>query len=455
MPRPSKHVSPDTLGGRIRAAREQLQLSLAEVASDRYSTSLISQIERNKVEPSEESLRFLAERLQLCFEDLNRLAQWQREVAAENCQDEFYEHLRAEASRLLACKNACQAIKLLKDVHFSQVPPALRWRLAALRGEAYFARRKFLQAQQDFMYATSEQPALNSLPADQELELLLLHLHFAGTLGELQQLDAAQEHYNIALQMVNAQTPSGYVAEAHWGMALIAYTQAQKVQQPGHTMGCPHNCRDQKLRMALEHAENARLLYRSIGQQLRVASVTCQIAQIERELGAVEKVRSYLQEVLASWSYMLNEPPAITPEQQRNQQEGASVVSNAARSLALIELEAGNYDAALTYAKQALEASKHSYKRRRADAYIVLGRILEAIHPTNPAAEEAFRHATQELADTDRIAARIDAHLRLGRHLVKIGKTAEGEQELEQAHLLSELASASSPTAFAEEIILT
>lgn len=59
MPRPSKRVSPDTLGGRIRAARQELHLALAEVAGDRYSTSLISQIERNRVDPSQESLRFL------------------------------------------------------------------------------------------------------------------------------------------------------------------------------------------------------------------------------------------------------------------------------------------------------------------------------------------------------------------------------------------------------------
>src|SRR6266699_3049567 len=54
MPRPSKRVSPDTLGGRMRAARQDLHLSLAEVAGERYSTSLISQIERNRVDPSQE-----------------------------------------------------------------------------------------------------------------------------------------------------------------------------------------------------------------------------------------------------------------------------------------------------------------------------------------------------------------------------------------------------------------
>src|SRR6266702_796808 len=113
MPRPSKHVSPDTLGGRIRAAREQLQLSLAEVSRGHYSTSLLSQIERNRVEPSEESLRFLAERLSIPFEEIVQLARQNRppEVEIERYQD--YEERRNKASQLLAEKETTQALALL------------------------------------------------------------------------------------------------------------------------------------------------------------------------------------------------------------------------------------------------------------------------------------------------------------------------------------------------------
>ena len=96
------------------------------------------------------------------------------------------------------------------------------------------------------------------------------------------------------------------------------------------------------------------------------------------------------------------------------------------------------------YVEQALRAGKRSYKLRRADAYLMRGRILEALNPRDPVAEEAFRCATEELADTHRIAARISAHVRFGRHLLKIGKIEEGERELEQARQLSDLVSASS-----------
>ena len=79
MPRPPKHVPPDTLGGRIRAARAQLRLSLKHVAANRYSTSLLSQIERNRIEPSYESLQFLADQLQLPFDELLVLSQQHKE----------------------------------------------------------------------------------------------------------------------------------------------------------------------------------------------------------------------------------------------------------------------------------------------------------------------------------------------------------------------------------------
>src|SRR5215469_5529775 len=98
MPRPSKQVSLETLGGRIRAARENLHLSLADVADGHYSTSLISQIERNRIEPSQESLRFLAHRLALPLEDLETLVQQDRAKEIEHSQCKLFEALRLEAA---------------------------------------------------------------------------------------------------------------------------------------------------------------------------------------------------------------------------------------------------------------------------------------------------------------------------------------------------------------------
>jgi len=452
MPRPSKHVSPDTLGGRIRAAREYLRLSLADVAGDHYSTSLISQIERNRIEPSEESLRYLATRLQLSFDDLELLAQQHRSTTPESLPHPCYEDLRLQAAQLLAEKNITTAQELLQNLSLPQIPAAQRWRMVALRGQCYFQQRKFLKAQQDFIYALNEQPHTEALPADQRHELMLVHLYLAGTYRELQQLEDAFDQYTITLAMMNGDTPFSYGAEAHWGMALIAFAQAHKIDKDPSLLAHLHTYKHDMLHIALEHAENARFLYRAMGEQLRVAAVTCHIAQIEMALGDIDKVRVYLQDVLASWSCVLNEPPAVSSQEKHRQREKANVVSSAACSLAGIELEAGNYKLACMYAEQALAAGKRSYKLKRANAYLMRGRILEAMNPYDQAVEEAFRSATEELAGTHRIAARIGAHLCLGRHLLKIGKSEIGERELEQAHLLSELVSASGPTSAGEDI---
>jgi transcriptional regulator with XRE-family HTH domain len=458
MPRPSKQVSLETLGGRIRAARENLHLSLADVANGHYSTSLISQIERNRIEPSQESLRFLAERLALSLDDLAALAQQHRAKEIEKQQDKSFEELRLAASKLLAQKDYACALTHLQDLSFPQIPQPQRWRLAALRGQCYFEQRKFLKAQHDFVYAVNEQPQMSGLPSEQKQELLLLHLHLAGAYRELRQLDAASEQYKITLNYVNSETPFGYVAEVHWGLALIAHAQAN---QTSNTDQCSTTMKEMHLRTALEHAETARFLYRSIGARVRADTVTCHIAQIEQKLGAIDKVRHYLQEVLATWTPVLGEQDTdaeastgsaqdtgsaqgTIPTRDRRQ-EIANIVSYAAYSLADIELEAQNFELALRYSELALEAGKRSYKLRRADAYVLRGRILEAINFRDPEVEQAFRTATEELKDTDRIAARISAHVRLAQHLLKIGKGEEGEQQLELAHLLLHQVSISSP----------
>src|SRR5579859_530623 len=353
MPRPSKQVSLETLGGRIRAARENLHLSLADVANGHYSTSLISQIERNRIEPSQDSLRFLTERIELSLEDLAALAQQHRTREFEKQQDKSIEELHLTAAKLLAKKDFACAEKLLQDLSFSQIPQPQRWRLAALRGQCYFEQRKFLKAQHDFVYAVNEQPQQSGLPPEQKQELLLLHLHLAGAYRELRQLEAALEQYKITLNYVNSDTPFGYVAEVHWGLALIAHTQANQTSNAAQGAA---TMKEMILRTALEHAENARFLYRSIGSQIRADTVTCHIAQIEQKLGAIDKARHYLREVLVTWAPALNEQATSPTRDKLQQQEIANIVSCAAYSLANIELEAQHFEQALTYSEQALEA---------------------------------------------------------------------------------------------------
>lgn len=437
MPRPSKHVSPDTLGGRIRAAREELHLSLADVANGHYSTSLISQIERNRVDPSQESLRFLAERLNLPFEDLEALAQQHRESEVEARQYRSFEDLRHEITQLLKNKDFAKALSLLQPLHFAQIPTLQRWRIAALRGQCYYEQKQFLQAIQDFIYAINELPKQETLSAEQRHELMLLHLHLAASYRHLG-LDEALEQYQITLRMINNETPFGYVAEAHWGMSIIAFVKAYRLkEQPGEH----DSCRKQLLQTALEHAENARVLYRSIHDPLQESLVRCHIAQIERELGNTDRVQRDMSQLLEIWAGPRHTPlhgHNGTAETPTERQQRANIIAVAACTLCGIALEQGDYTQARTYAMQALEAAEKSNPRRQADAQIVYGRLLEATNEPEQA-ESAYRRAVAILDATEHVDARIYAHIYLGSVLIRRGKVEEGQAELTQARKLSEM----------------
>ncbi|HLI08849.1 MAG TPA: hypothetical protein VKV40_19965 [Ktedonobacteraceae bacterium] len=435
MPRPSKSVPPETLGGRLRAARESQRLSLAQVAGERYSTSLISQIERNRVEPSHESLQYLSEKLSLPLAELERLARQQREAESEVEQYKYFEELRKHVSYALSHSDAARALKQLEPLSFSHVPPTLRWRLAFLRGQCYFDLRKFVAAQKDFLVAVAEMPQV--LPEEQRFEEMHLHLRLAATYRELGQLDEALQEYQIALEMMDASTSLVYVAETHWGISLIATELANK---PGNGAACPIE-RSKQLRIALEHASNASILYRSVGQRQREALLLCQIGLIKKAQGNLAEAREQLLSVLDSWQNGLETAGENTKESQRERKERANLVSAVACSLASIELEEKHYDAALSYIKQAQNAGRISYRIRRAEAAMVLGRILEAIDIHNEQAKQAFQEAISVLKPTDRLAARIRAHDLLGRHLLKKGEIEAGERELDHARDLANLAS--------------
>jgi transcriptional regulator with XRE-family HTH domain len=457
MARPLKPVSPHTLGGVIRSARQNQHLSLAQVAGDKYSTSLISQIERNRLEPSVESLEYLAERLHLPLDELRALAQQSRETVTDESKFKSFDDKRAQASQLLADNRPRRALELLEDLSMSQIPAFLRWRLIALRGQCFFRLRKFQLAQRDFLSAVAILP--ETVTQDQRIEAIALRLHLAAATRELGQLEAAYGHFQEALAIMNASTPLHLIAEAHWGMSLVVFELANNISDDGKNGVSQADYARAQKEIALDHAQDARTLYSSIDEMLRVALLDCQIALIEQSLEHFNAARERLQKVLDSWLPSLDpkafaslHPPA-NKMQRYNLRERANVVSAAACYLASVEHAEQLDDQALLHIQQALNAGELSYILRRAEAYMMKGQILADRHLEDPEAEKAFRAAIHELEPTDRVAAKIRAHDILGRHLLKQGRIKEGDLELDKARRLANLHTTFSTTTSAEDTL--
>jgi tetratricopeptide (TPR) repeat protein len=233
-----------------------LHYSLADVAGEKYSTSLISQIERNRVDASTESLRYLAERLQLPYDDLQIMARQQRESETEASLYQEFEAKYAEINQLLLRKRPDEALKHFEQFKPEQLPLFLRWRTLALRGQVYFDLREFFKAQRDFRSALTILPPAAASEAHQ-LEIIQLHLHMAEATRELNQFEQALEHYQVALETMDDSTALCSVAEAHWGIALVYYNQGHsRLIQDGNM--APSQA---LLQQAWQHAENARRMY--------------------------------------------------------------------------------------------------------------------------------------------------------------------------------------------------
>jgi tetratricopeptide (TPR) repeat protein len=436
MPRPSKRVAPDTLGGKLRAARQSQHLSLADVAGKKYSTSLISQIERNRVDPSTDSLQYLSDRLKLPLEELLQLAHQHRQSETEANLFKAYEETYAEIQQLLAHRQPELALEKFKEFDPTHLPLFLRWRGLALRGQSYFELRLFSDAQRDFLSALTVLPT--TVTEEEQLEVVRLCLHLAAATRELNQFKESLTYYHDALRIMDDSTPLRYVAEAHWGLALIYYLRAQN-KFAGNGLAADEKTIATFLQEAWKHAEDARTLYNAIADVLNAALLQCQMALIEQMQGKIEEARQRLQRLLDAWQPALEADVLPGPAKRTYPLTArANVVSSTACCLAGLEYQVGNFAPAHDMVTIAIQAGETStYRVRRAEAHIRLGEILEAQKADPAEIEQAFRKAVDILKTTHRVSSRVQAHYQLGRFLLSIGKVAEGTAEIDQAYGLA------------------
>jgi tetratricopeptide (TPR) repeat protein len=388
--------------------------------------------------------------LKLPYEDLQVLARQHRESETEATLYREYEAKYAEINQLLARKQPAQALTRFKEKELKpeQLPLFLRWRTLALRGQAYFEQREFSKAQRDFQSALTIMPA--SVSDEYLLEVIKLRLHMAEATRELNQFEQALEYYREALSTMDASTALRYIAEAHWGIALVYYNQGRNalIQEGNRAVG------QDLLQQAWQHAEDARTLYSSIADSLHADLLQCQMALIEQSQGKASRGKQRLIAVLNTWEPALQDE---TGERSLRKSECANVVSAAACYLAGIEAQGRDFQSSLQYIETAISASLESYRVRQAEAFMMKGQILEArdnytkASTHDPAIEESYRRAIDALENTERKGIRSQAHYELGRYLLSIGKREQGEHEMEIARGLAGIPSNFSSFQFADE----
>jgi tetratricopeptide (TPR) repeat protein len=341
-----------------------------------------------------------------------------------------YEKRIVQAQNFIENDQPNKALNTL-DISFDFVPTDQRWRLTALRGRCYFGLGRMIPARDDYSRALSEKPEV--VPNNEIAEELSLYIRSADTERELNNLDEAQRLYRSALARIDHNAPLHYVADAHWGLALVLLEQASKMENTNQP-----DMQKEMLQRALKHAENARVLYEATGEALNAFSVSCDIALIEQLTGNLDKARVYLQDILETWLPMLNDSSKHPAINHRYRNGPGSIVAAASCYLAGVELEAHHYEKALEYAHQAHKVAQRSDHLWRAEAAMMQGKILEARNHNDQNAEKSFRQAVTELSQTDWLAARMYTHNLLGSHLMKKGRWAEGEEELDKARRLSQ-----------------
>ncbi len=420
--------------------------------------AILESNEQAHVDKLQGLLQYFATHLKLPFEDLLLLAQQYDTSETEVDTYEGYKELIAQTARLLENNRPREALARLTstDINIEQLPTFLKGDFFALRGQCFFELRQFPQAQRDFLAAFIVLPETLSL--DQQLDVLTLRLRLAIATRELGQLETAYEHYQDALAIMKASTPVRLIAEAQWGMALVVFELANNASNYSNNRVSQADHAKAQKQLALNHAENARTLYIATNEVLRAALLDCQIALIEQSLGNLNTARERLQKVLATWTPTLD-PKALVPLQPPTYKmrpyslkERANLVSAAACYLASVEHADNQCERALVSIQLALDAGKMSYTLRRAEAFMMKGRILADIDIHDPEAEKAFYDAINELEPTDRVAAKIRAHSMLGRHLLKQGRSEEGDQELDKAQRLANVHTTFSATSSAEDM---
>jgi tetratricopeptide (TPR) repeat protein len=264
---PIDHSS-QSVGARIRAARQTKRYTQSKLAGTDFSVSYISAIERNQIQPSLRALEIIARRLDLSSVELLHAASAQVDekppLQEQLTGDALQVYHLLDAHLLILQGQTSQAITYLERLAGQSMEAYLQVQMYYLLGQAHLSQSRLQKSETALQKAEKLAAKQNDTPAliqisnllgivftamNQYEQALQSHRHALELLQQaepydpfllceiynamgmnylhLNDIDAAITMLNQALAIAEKLTDSDYVASAYWTMSM-AYAEAEQ-----------------------------------------------------------------------------------------------------------------------------------------------------------------------------------------------------------------------------------
>jgi tetratricopeptide (TPR) repeat protein len=412
------------LGDRLRSLRLAAGLTQTELAGDRFSKEYVSQIERGKTRPTQETVDWLAERLgvdpgflasgvstdergrlEATLARAEALAQAHRYEEAIECFANARATVAATGSAELEARvlqglawatmqqgDPRTAIDLLTTARslaegpqFSDVDRAeVIFRLGVCRYKLSSVATAVALFDESLSLAER-----SGLPCD------LLRADILGWRSRCRRrqrdLEAAREDVERALELAQAMEDRRTIANTYYQASLVA-------ERMGHWL------------LSRNYAEQAKVLYQELADERNVGKLLTNLGGLNLMLGNAEQAIEHLK---ASFSVAL----------EVDSREDAA---QAAGSLATVHLNLGDYEAAESHARHALDLleGREDYLHEIGPTQLVLGRAMLERDQLDDA-EQWFRAADATFEQMSSVSHRASAWVALGDLAARRGDVAE------------------------------
>ncbi|GLC89388.1 helix-turn-helix domain-containing protein [Lysinibacillus piscis] len=270
----------DSLGTRIRALRKEQKLTLAELAGERLTKGMLSQIENDKAKPSMESLDYIAERLGVKASEL-----------LEQITPSTLRHLLEEVEILFTEVNRGDVENHLKIVE-KIAPYVDEMPLSYEAGRLFYI---YADAQYEAGLATWEAPLLQARAVFKEINLLshwlMTYILQAVILAEKFQY---QEAHHCFVQVEQEIEQENYRLDARY-IAKLSYFMGVSLLAIGK-----HREGQQRIQEAIANAHRQQL-YDHIDDLYRIgvycAMIDGDFEQAEQMLTKLEQYRLFVEQV--------------------------------------------------------------------------------------------------------------------------------------------------------------